>query len=113
MKSFVFALITMSLIGVAQPGHPALDENLVVFFDFEGSGNIAEDRSGNGNDGAIIGAERVEGRIGKGLSFDGDDDDLGFPLNGLSAAEGSVLMWVKQLDVEVDNSRNYFKQVSI
>ena len=41
MKSFVFALITMSLIGVAQPGHPALDENLVVFFDFEGSGNIA------------------------------------------------------------------------
>jgi len=47
-------------------------EGLVLHLSFdEGSGDVAQDDSGNGNDGAIEGAEWVEGKIGGALEFDG------------------------------------------
>jgi hypothetical protein len=40
----------------------------------EGTGNVAKDSSGNGNDGTISGASWVDGKYGKALSFDGASD---------------------------------------
>jgi len=52
------------------------DASLALYLPFnEGSGDIARDFSGKGNDGAIQkGAKWVDGKIGKGLFFDGEDD---------------------------------------
>jgi len=40
----------------------------------ESGGTIAHDSSGNGNDGTIYGASRVDGKFENGLSFNGDSD---------------------------------------
>ncbi len=37
----------------------------------EGKGDIAQDTSGNGNDGKIVGAKWTDGKFGKALEFDG------------------------------------------
>ena len=105
----IFALMAVSLIVVASYCDAAVkEENLVLYFDFEGKGKTAIDRSGNGNDGTIIGATRVDDKLGKSLSFDGEDDDISFPLKGLLPTAGTILIWVKQLDVDADNSRYIF-----
>lgn len=53
-------------------------DGLVAYWDFdEGSGTIAKDKSGNGNDGTIHGATYVNGRYGKALSFNGEGDLAG------------------------------------
>ncbi len=41
-------------------------QNPVVWFSFEGTGDVATDSSGNGNNGTIVGATRVEGANGQG-----------------------------------------------
>ena len=47
---------------------------LVLYLTFdEGSGDIVYDYSGNGNSGAIYLGERVEGKIGNGVRFNGTD----------------------------------------
>ena len=49
--------------------------SLVLWLKFdEGSGNVAYDYSGNGNNGYIYGAGWVDGKVGKALDFDGVDD---------------------------------------
>lgn len=45
----------------------------------ESGGTLAHDSSGNGNDGIIYGASRVDGKFKNGLSFDGDSDYLLIP----------------------------------
>lgn len=51
----------------------AVDTSLVLYLPFdEGSGAKANDKSGNGNDGALAGgAKWVDGKMGKALQFDG------------------------------------------
>ena len=88
-----FCLLT-SLVG---PAMAASGEVLVLHFD-EGSGTIARDSSGYGNDGTIYGATWVDGKYGKALWFDGVDDyvtvgndaTLNFGTNSFSAS-----VWVK------------------
>jgi len=57
----------------------AIDEKSITgiwLFD-DGSGNTAEDSSGNGNDGTFVGDPQwVEGNVGGALEFDGDYLDL-------------------------------------
>ncbi len=49
-----------------------LNDGLVGYWSFdEGEGNVSHDLSGNGNDGTIYGAEWVDGKYEKALSFDG------------------------------------------
>lgn len=50
----------------------SLEEGLVGYWKFdEGSGNVAKDSSGNGNDGTLVrGPQWVEGKFGKALRFD-------------------------------------------
>lgn len=50
-------------------------ENIIgVWLLDDDSGNIAEDLSGNGNDGEIMGAKLVDGKFGKGLHFEDSGD---------------------------------------
>jgi len=67
----------------------------------EGTGNVAGDSSGNGNDGTVFGATWVDGKYNKALSFDGSNDYVAVPhKSGLSVASGlydgfTILAWVE------------------
>ena len=69
------------LVGLASPAiaQASSDAALVMHFD-EGSGTIAKDESGHGNDGTIYGATWMTGVSGKALEFDGSNDyvDCGY-----------------------------------
>ena len=60
---------------------PGSDPGCVGYWSFdEGSGDTAYDGSGNGNDGTIHGGENwTEGRFGRALEFDGEDDYIQIP----------------------------------
>ena len=80
----ISAVLIVSLVGFWQTSEVAeaaiLDPHpgLVGWWRFdEGTGTIAEDSSGNGNNGTIYGATWVEGKYGNALSFDGIDDYIG------------------------------------
>jgi PGF-CTERM protein/uncharacterized repeat protein (TIGR01451 family) len=68
------------MVGLASPAmaQASTDAVLILHFD-EGSGTIAKDASGHGNDGTIYGATWVVGKHEKALEFDGRDDyvDIG------------------------------------
>ena len=72
----VWVLLVLVLAGLpAGVQAEGADDGLVAEWHFdEGSGSVLVDSSGNGNDGVIHGATRVEGKYGKALSFDGVDD---------------------------------------
>jgi len=59
----------------------------------EGSGDIAYDISGNGNDGTINGAQSVPGVGGSALEFDGVDDYVETPILDVPV-DGTVEAWV-------------------
>ena len=64
----------------------------------EGSGTIANDVSGNGNNGTINGATWSTGKSGGGLSFDGDGDYVTKtnPSSGLKpSSEVAIAAWIK------------------
>ncbi|RLF09069.1 MAG: hypothetical protein DRJ69_05335 [Thermoprotei archaeon] len=74
-------------------------EGLILSWHFdEGSGTTVYDSSGNDRDGIIYGATWTDGKYGKCLSFDGNDDyvedaDAENYLEGLT--EITVCMWIK------------------
>ncbi|MCG9126390.1 LamG domain-containing protein [Candidatus Poribacteria bacterium] len=77
----------------------AIDKDTIevaYLFD-EGSGNVAKDISGNGRDGNITGAKRVQGKFGKALEYDGTDDNLivsGY--NGIGGTDPrTTVFWIK------------------
>lgn len=79
---------------------PEIDPTLIGWWRFdEGSGTIAYDSSGNGNDGMFVGDPQwVAGKWGGALDFGGDgdhviDEDAESYLNGLDAL--TVCMWIK------------------
>ena len=73
-KIVIGLLLTIALLVPVQ----AQEDGLVAEWHFdEGAGNIAKDSSGNGNDGTIYGATWVDGKFGKALSFDGQNDYIG------------------------------------
>ena len=60
--------------GLCMAAHPLsaelLDDAVGIWLFDEGKGGVAEDTSGNGNDGAITGAKWVEGKFGGALEFE-------------------------------------------
>ena len=75
-KAVVSVLVTVFvMVGLASPAiaQASSDAVLILHFD-EGSGTIAKDASGHGNDGTIHGATWTTGISGKALRFDGVDD---------------------------------------
>lgn len=75
---------------------------LVAYYPFEDSAN---DESGNGNDGIVVGASYVPGRIGNALAFAGDDY-VRIPVSGLMdelpGTSMTIEAWIK-LDPEAPN----------
>ena len=69
--------IAVAIIILLTAGMAVCEQNgLVLYLPFdEGEGDVAEDLSGNGNDGVLVGGpEWVDGKFGKALEFDGADD---------------------------------------
>ena len=72
------------------------DENLVGYWAFDdGSGSVAVDGSGNGNDGTLVNMEEadwVDGVSGKCLSFDGSNEYVSIP-NVILTNIWTLSMW--------------------
>ncbi len=81
------------------------EKGLVGYWSFdEGSGNIAKDYSGFGNDGVIHGANWTEGKCGKALYFDGVDDYVEInDSESLHATNITIEMWLKSFDKSNEN----------
>jgi len=77
----------------------AADPSLVGYWTFdEGSGTIAYDSSGNGNNGTIEGdLQWVPGKIGSAMQFDGDDDQIQLKsvFTTLGSSSNTVAVWIK------------------
>lgn len=98
------------MVGLVSPviAQASSDAVLVLHFD-EGSGTIAKDASGHGNEGAIYGATWTEGISGKALRFDGVDDyvDCGSDTFSDIGAAFTVEAWIKPADV--NGNHNVFE----
>lgn len=95
----VVAVICLASSATAAPpsGAPIADDDTVVLWHFdEGQGDVAEDASANDLDGAITGAEWVEGRFGQALHWGEQNGNVSVQgdLPGL-ADEATFDCWVK------------------
>lgn len=92
------SLIVINLIFTAQSD--AINPKAVVamwLFD-EVKGDSAKDASKNGHDGKIQGAELVDGKIGKALSFDGKDDLVDCGMEEYDFGDTfSVVLWLRHV----------------
>jgi WD40 repeat protein len=81
-------------------------DGLVAYYPFNGN---ADDESGNGNHGVVIGATLAEDRFGNADSaynFDGFDDYIEAPsLSALTFTEITVSVWVKPVSGDINNRR--------
>ncbi|MFH1723969.1 MAG: LamG-like jellyroll fold domain-containing protein [Elusimicrobiota bacterium] len=95
MSGLLFgALLAMSLAKSAGAQTPGL----VAHWDFDdGSGAIATDSSGNGNDCAVHGAQWTSGVVDGALSFDGADDhvDCGNPASLQVTGDMTIAFWAR------------------
>ena len=91
------AVISLMVTGTS---YAEVDPGSVVamwLFD-EGSGDVAIDSTGNGNDAAITGAEYAAGKYGTALSFNGDDFAEAPTFDNLDGRYNthSYMFWAKQ-----------------
>jgi len=66
--------------------------------DMDWASSIAEalDRSGQGNNGDVIGAKAVIGKVGQGMEFDGVDDCVDIPNTAFTGlTQGTINAWIK------------------
>jgi len=100
------AFFVISLMFVGQSDAKIDPESCVGMWLFdEDNGDVAQDSSGNGNDGTLLGnPNKVEGRFGDCLEFDGNDDyvDCGnaesLDIFGADA-QITIVLWVNTPDV--------------
>ncbi|HDY65916.1 MAG TPA: LamG domain-containing protein [Phycisphaerae bacterium] len=82
----------------------AVDEGLVAYYPFDaGTGTVAHDRSGNGNDGKLFGGVKwVKGSFGSALEFDGKDGyvDCGKDKSLDISAAGTLMIWCRPKTVQ-------------
>ncbi|MHC4331609.1 MAG: LamG domain-containing protein, partial [Planctomycetota bacterium] len=96
-RNLISYLLIAGLIAVfcstveAQTGD--LQSDLILRFRFEGSGNVAADASGNGNDGDIVGAQRVPGRFGNGLAIGNQDEYV--QISNVLTPVATIEFWFK------------------
>ena len=113
MKKYYFLIIVALILGlvltgcsllsnisqvpaIGQKGMPLSTADLVALWHFdENSGTIAYDSTDNNNDGTISGASWVDGKLGKALSFDGNDYVMVLDSDSLEPDRITVEAWVK------------------
>ena len=101
VKHLLTAMVVLFAVGtLISPGYARIDSKSIVglwLFD-EGTGDLAKDSSGNGNDGTLKGDLKwVEGRFGKALEFPGvDENSVEVPHNdSLDLTTFSFTLWAK------------------
>lgn len=95
----LFVALTILIAGglLIDSSHAALslDNAVGIWLLNEGSGNVAIDSSGNGNDGEIMNSpEWIDGKNGKALRFDGVDDYIDLPAITSDWEGMTVAVWV-------------------
>jgi hypothetical protein len=97
------AVVAMFIAGVLTASSDAkIDPETITgmwLFD-EGDGDIAEDLSGNGNDGTLEGATWVDGKFGKAIEFNGVSDYVDTGNDPITDTVGTTILsisaWVKR-----------------
>ena len=98
MSSKVILLISLALMLVAAGSASA---DLVARWKFdEGSGDVAHDASGNGNDGTFVGDPQwTTGKLGGALEFNGSSDYIEVPfsesLRVINQGDFSIAAWFR------------------
>ncbi len=83
MRYILIAMVVLfGAVILSVPGHAEIDPaTIVAFWGFDdGSGKIAEDGSGNGLDGDLVGDPKwIDGKVNKALAFNGTEDYVDVP----------------------------------
>ncbi|MGE5293311.1 MAG: LamG-like jellyroll fold domain-containing protein, partial [Solirubrobacterales bacterium] len=115
--SLVWIGILWLLVGGVAPARGSLEDGLVSYFRLDDrSGTTALDSSGNDHDGSPIGTDWtwVQGRDVGALRSRGTDRTarLEFPTAGMSAAQGTVCLWVYLANPQPSWTRYLFGHTS-
>jgi hypothetical protein len=98
LAMIIISLLCLSIFSMLAPKANA-SNSLVGYWKFdEGSGSIAHDSSGNGNDGTLMnGPQWVDGKVGKALHFNGVDSWVRIPHNPTISGFSQMTMeaWIE------------------
>lgn len=98
-KGFLTGFCVLLLPILLSKSGYAIDPNTIIgqwHFD-DGSGKVAKDSSGNGNDGSLVGDTKwVDGKSGKALLFDGQNDCVTMPVDRDIPDEFTLSAWIYQ-----------------
>jgi len=103
---------SLSVLFAALPS----DESLVGYWAFDdGSGSVAVDGSGNGNDGTLVNmedADWVDGVVGKALNFDVGDGPVNLPASSVIASNEITISFWASADAITANSLVWFEDAN-
>ena len=108
MKSMILALLVITIVLVSPFVGKAIqgDDSLKLYLPFEeGTGKVAKDKSGNGNDGTLEGGTKwIDGKYGQAISLNGKDSGVTVPDSDSldTPDEVTVEAWFYQLSANVD-----------
>ena len=96
LKRSILVLLCVLVLGPAVSALAGLDPSLVAWWPFdEGSGTVAADASGNGNDGTVEGgAAWVTGVLDGALEFNGSDSYVDAPHIPFDDQSFTIAMWI-------------------
>ena len=104
MKHIRLTIVCVSLIVFASYCIAAQTPKVMLYYNFEETGDTITDKSGSGNDGTLFnGAKRVDdGKFGKGIQFDGVDDYAKLPTKDVieEPGAGTVALWVQAISTQ-------------
>jgi hypothetical protein len=88
-------ILTVIVLMILPAASRAQQEGVILYFPLaEGLGDVANDASGNGNNGVLSGApEWTQGKYGSGLYLDGKDDYI--EITNILGEEGTIEFWFK------------------
>ncbi len=99
MKILVLGITIVSILLIGTFGEAVEIDGMVLYLSFdEGAGDITRDLSGNANNGSIIGgANWVQGKDGKALELDGEDDYIQVPYDDIFNITDAITLsvWIK------------------
>ncbi len=92
----IVVLVSVLVLGPALSALAGLDPDLVAWLPMdEGSGTVAYDGSGNGNDGAIEGnVTWADGYLDGALNFGGSDSGVRMPHIAFDSQSFTIAMWI-------------------